>query len=215
MEITWHGNSCFRITERNHISVVTDPGHAQTDVAKLRLRANLVTVSHDRDSHAVEQIKDSDYVIAGPGEYEVGELFVTGIAMHLHDVENDRVLDNVAYFFQYPNNLNVLHLGALHQLPDQSIIEQLDDVNVLLLPVGGADLGGDKLADLISMIEPNFVVPMRPASVAGDDYSTAVDGFLKAMGVNNLEAQDGLRVTASMMPEQTQVVLLRADRLSQ
>ncbi|MBZ0286906.1 MAG: MBL fold metallo-hydrolase, partial [Anaerolineae bacterium] len=25
MEITWYGHSCFRITERNRISVVTDP----------------------------------------------------------------------------------------------------------------------------------------------------------------------------------------------
>ncbi len=209
MEISWYGYSCFRITERGHTSVVTDP-HRSLELAEQRLKADLVTVSHDRKAHQVDQIRDHQYVIAGPGEYEIGELFVTGIDLHLHDADNDTVLDNVAYQFEYPNKLNLLHLGHLHQLPDQSIIEQLDEVHALLLPVGGTVLGGDQLADLISMIEPNFVVPMQPAGVSDDDFATAVDSFIKGIGVANMEAQDALRVTTSVLPEQTQVVQLRS-----
>ena len=212
MDINWYGYSCFRITERGHTSVVTDPYHPSLDLAELRLKADLVTVSHEGAGEQVNDIRDQQYVITGPGEYEIGELFVTGIALHHHEPENGAVNHNVAYHFEYPNSLNVLHLGILHQLPDQSVLEQLDQVNALLLPVENAVLSGDELADLISVIEPNFVVPMQPASLAHDDYSSAVDAFLKTMGVNNVEAQDGLRVTPSAMPEQTQVVLLRPNR---
>ena len=60
------------------------------------------------------------------------------------------------------------------------------------------------------MIEPNFVVPMQPAGVSDDDFATAVDSFIKGMGVANMEAQDALRVTTSVLPEQTQVVQLRS-----
>ena len=80
MDIAWHGYSCFRITERGHTSVVTDPFAERGDAGKLRLAADLVTVSHERARHRVADIRDQKYVIAGPGEYEVGELFVTGIA---------------------------------------------------------------------------------------------------------------------------------------
>ena len=194
--------------------MVTDPFGAKKALAKMRLNADLVTVSHKRAEHRVDDIRDQKYVIAGPGEYEVGELFVTGIALRHHDLEKDVVSDNVAYHFEYPNGLNVLHLGALHQLPDPSIFQRLDQVNTLLLPVEDALLAGDQLADLISVIEPNYVVPMRPIRLRDSDFSTAMDGFLKLMGVNSVEAKDGLRLTPTSLPEQTQVALLRSNHRS-
>lgn len=214
MDIAWHGYSCFRITERGHTSVVTDPYRAKKRGAKLRLAADLVTVSHDRAKHRVEEVRDQQYVIAGPGEYEVGELFITGIALHHHDVEANTVSENVAYHFEYPNDLSVLHLGALRQLPDPSTFEQLDQVNVLLLPVEGAVLGGDPLADLISVIEPSYVVPMRPIPLSDAEFAAAVDSFLKVMGLSIEREADGLRVTPASLPEQTQVALLSANHKS-
>ncbi|MCY3797859.1 MAG: MBL fold metallo-hydrolase [Chloroflexota bacterium] len=211
MDIAWHGYSCFRITERGHTSVVTDPYRAKNRGGKFRLAADLVTVSHDRAKHCVEEVRDQQYVIAGPGEYEVGELFITGIALHHHDVEADTVRENVAYHFEYPNDLSVLHLGALRQLPEPSTFEQLDQVNVLLLPVEGAVLGGDQLADLISVIEPSYVVPMQPILLADSEFATAVESFLKVMGVSIEDEEDGLRVTPTSLPEQTQVALLSAN----
>ena len=214
MDIAWHGYSCFRITERGHTSVVTDPYRAQKRGAKLRITADLVTVSHDRSKHRVDEIRDQKYVIAGPGEYEVGELFITGIALHHHYVESGAVSDNVAYHFEYPNDLSVLHLGALRQLPDPSTFEQLDQVNVLLLPVEGAVLGGDQLADLISVIEPSYVVPMQPILLTDSAFAAAVESFLKVMGVSIEDEEDGLRVTPTSLPEQTQVAILSANHKS-
>lgn len=211
MDIVCHGFSCFRITERGHTSVVTDPYAANADFAKLRLAADLVTVSHKRARHRVEDIRDAKYVIAGPGEYEVGELFVTGIALHHHDAGTDAVSENVAYHFEYPNGLNVLHLGALSQLPDPSIFERMDQVNALLLPVDAALLGGDQLTDLISVIEPNYVAPMQPIRLRAGDFAAALEGFLKLMGVNSVEAQTSLRLTPANLPEQTQIALLEAN----
>ena len=48
MEIVWYGHSCFRFIERGMASVVTDP--FDSDVVgfePLKLRADIVTVSHD------------------------------------------------------------------------------------------------------------------------------------------------------------------------
>lgn len=212
MDITWFGRNCFRITERGHTSVVTDPHKPARGAPELKLRADLVTVSHDLSRHNVDQVKDHDYVISGPGEYEVGDLFVTGIQLHVHDAEKDRVLDNIAYFFEFSNDLSVLHLGKLRQAPDQSMIEQLGEVNVLLIPVnGGGDLPNEQLAELISLIEPNLVIPMYRGKKGSPGGSAIVDGFLKALGTGQMETVDSLRVTMSQLPEQTQVALLRAS----
>lgn len=211
MDITWYGFSCFRITERGHTTVVTDPHPPQLNLAKLGLKADLVTISHESMAEQVDAIRGEKYLIKGAGEYEVGELFVTGIPLHVQVGETSKVRSNFAYQLEYPNNLNVLHLGMLHQKPDQSIIEQLDEVHVLLLPVGGAELSGDDLADLISMIEPSYVLPMQPADVSEEAFTTALDGLLTGMGVANVEWQDMLRVTSSGLDEQTQVIRLHPN----
>ena len=116
-----------------------------------------ITISHDEPGHNfVEAIKTEPHVIRGPGEYEIGGVFVTGIAMH--DVASGR--HNVAYLFDY-NNLTVLHLGDLAHVPDQSEVEALGQVNVLLIPVGGGKgLKADEAAEVVTLIEPYFVVPI-------------------------------------------------------
>lgn len=208
MDITWYGFNCFRIAERGHTTVLTDPHHPRLNLDRLGLKADLVTISHDSMAEQVEAIRGEKYVISGAGEYEVGELFVTGIPLHAQVDETGKVRRNIAYHLEYPNNLNVLHLGLLHQTPDQSIIEQLDEVHVLLLPVGGAGLSGDDLADLISMIEPSYVLPMQPADVSDEAFAAALDGLLTGIGAADAEWQDMLRVTSSGLDEQTQVIRL-------
>lgn len=213
MDITWYGQSCFRITERSQTTIVTDPYHPSIGLPELKLKADLVSVSHDQPGHnAVELIKGVEYVIGGPGEYEIGELFVTGIAMHTYDEEEDIVYENVAYLFVYPNNMTVLHLGDLQKVPDQSTIEQLGEVNVLLVPVGGGNgLTGSDAAEVIALVEPHYVVPMHYAIDGLTLDLDTVDRFLKAMGVSQAEQTDTLRVSSSSLPEQTQVVLLEPN----
>ena len=140
---------------------------------------------------------------------KLGELFVTGIPMHVYDEEQERVRENVAYLFEYPNHLTVLHLGNLHQVPDQSIIEQLGEVHVLLAPVEGGQ--SDQVMDAVALVEPNYVVPMHALDGAAAE-SDSLERFLKAMGISRPEAMSALRVASSSLPEQTQVALLRANQ---
>lgn len=210
MDITWYGHSCFRFVERGQTSVVTDPYHPSIGLPELKLKADLVTVSHDQPGHnAVDVVKGVTYTVGGPGEYEIGGLFVTGIGMHHHDEETGKVDFNVAYLFEYPNEITILHLGDLKQVPDQSTIEQLGEVNVLLIPVGGGNgLRGGQAADVIALVEPHFVVPMHYAIPGLTVELDPVDRFLKAMGVSQAQETDVLKVSNGALPEQTQVVVL-------
>ena len=47
MEIIWHGLSCFRLTQRGMATVVTDPYGSSTGLPQLKLKADIVTISHD------------------------------------------------------------------------------------------------------------------------------------------------------------------------
>ena len=81
MEITWYGLSCFRLTERGLATVVTDPyDHKVVGFNPLKLRGDIVTISHDAPGHNFESaVKPKQMIIDGPGEYEIGGVFITAV----------------------------------------------------------------------------------------------------------------------------------------
>jgi len=205
LDITWYGLSCFRLAERGRIVAITDPFSDSIGLPSPKIKGDVVTISHDEPGHNfVEAIKGQPYVLRGAGEYEIGGVFVTGVA--LHDSESQR--RNVGYLFDY-DNLTVLHLGDLARVPDQSVVEALGQVNVLLVPVGGGKgLKATEAAEVVALIEPYFVVPMHYAQPGLTLDLDPLDKFLKAMGVSKVAESDTLRVTAADTPEQPQVVIL-------
>jgi L-ascorbate metabolism protein UlaG (beta-lactamase superfamily) len=208
LDITWYGHSCFRITERSQISIVTDPFSDSIGLTPPRLKADVVTISHDQPGHNnLEAVRGYSYMLSGAGEYEIGGVFIYGVAMH--HVTNEHYRENVAYLMQY-GPLTVVHLGDLAHVPDQSTVEALGEVNVALVPVGGGHgLKASTAAEVIALLEPNYIVPMHYALPGLKIDLEPVDKFLKEMGVSKVQEEDTLRVLATNLPEQPQVIVLR------
>jgi L-ascorbate metabolism protein UlaG (beta-lactamase superfamily) len=205
MELTWYGLSCFRMSERGQAAVVTDPYESHLGLPPLKLRADVVTVSHNAPGHNHTQaVAGWRHALTGPGEYEIGGVFITGIATG----QEARTTRNVLYLFDF-NGLTVAHLGDMDKVPSQTQIEALEQVNVLLVPVGGGNsLNAAQAAELVSMLEPNIVVPMHYKMDGLDLPLDSVERFLKEMGVTESNTEASLKVTASSLPEETQVALL-------
>lgn len=212
MDITWYGHSCFRITERGQITVVTDPFSESIGLPAPKLKGDVVTVSHDAQGHNYyEAVKGTPQLIAGAGEYEIGGVFINGIA--LHNVEAMR--SNIGYLFDY-DGLRVLHLGDLSYVPTQSVLEDIGQVNALLVPVGGGSaLKAAQAAEVVALIEPYFVVPMHYALPGLTVALEGVEKFLKEMGISSATEVEALRVSATDMPEQPQVVVLTPQGVAQ
>ncbi len=213
MDITWYGLSCFRIRERG-ITVVCDPFEKKTvGLALPRIRADIVTVSHARPGHShVRGIAGHPKVLTGPGEYEIREVFIFGLAGYHKVPEGQPRERNVAFFLDF-DGLMVGHLGDLGELPPQSQLEDLGEVHILMVPVGGHRvLEPSRITDLIGFLEPRLVIPMhyrhpglRP-ELAGS--LEPLERLLKELGVNEPERMASLRVSKSNLPEETQVVVL-------
>jgi L-ascorbate metabolism protein UlaG (beta-lactamase superfamily) len=210
LDITWYGHSCFRITERGNISIVTDPYSSQIGLEMPKLKADVVTISHDAPGHNnLEDVKGYKFTLAGPGEYEFGGTFIYGVALHDTSGELHR---NVGYVVQY-NGLSVAHLGDLRHVPDQSTIEAMGEVNVALVPVGaGGALKASEAAEVIALIEPEYIVPMHYAVPGIKLDLDPVEKFLKEMGVSKVAEEEMLRVSSTSLPEQSQVVVLLPQR---
>jgi L-ascorbate metabolism protein UlaG (beta-lactamase superfamily) len=219
MEITWYGHSCFRLTERNYATVVTDPYDSKSiGYDSLKLRSDIVTVSHDAPGHSnTDAVKGVSHVIDGPGEFEIGGVFVTGVQTdgsgsgkkRSKAKENGAApVRNTIYVFDY-DGITVAHLGDLKEVPTQSEIELLGTINVALVPVGGGGgLNAAKAAEVISLIEPNLVIPMHYATSAAKVSLDSLNKFIKEMGLSKAETQLSLKVTRSGLPDETRVVVL-------
>lgn len=214
MEITWYGHSCFRMMERGMAAVVTDPfDHRVTGYEALKLRADIVTTSHDNPSHNfTEAVKGTSHVITGPGEFEIGGVFITGVQTN-HRSEKGGEPRNTLYVFDF-NGVNVAHLGDMNHVPSQAEVEALGNVHVALVPVGdGSSLNAAKAAEVISLIEPNIVIPMHYATPASAITLDPLNKFLKEMGLTDLEVQPMLKLSGnSTLSEGTRVVVLDYQR---
>ncbi len=210
MEITWYGHSCFRLTERGLATVVTDPFDAETvGYAAIKLKADIVTISHDSAGHNhLNAVKSYNHAITGPGEYEIGGVFITGVQTDGRGKKAEDRLSNTLYVFDY-DGLTVAHLGDLHAVPTQTEVDALGTVHVVLVPVGGGGgLNAAKAAEVISLLEPNIVIPMHYQTPAVKLPLERLDKFMKEMGLHDAETVPTLKVSKSSLSEETKVIVL-------
>ncbi len=210
MEITWYGLSCFRITERGKISIVTDPYDPAIGLPKRNLKADVVTISHDAPGYNfVKAVKVGRRVIAGPGEFEIGGVFVTGVRRVSKKEKENGAVRKTHYVFNF-DGLTIAHLGNMATVPSQAQVEELGSVNIALVPVGGGGaLNPSMAAEVISLIEPSIVIPMHYRTEENGPELSTVAGFLKEMGISDQDPLPSLSITKSSLTEETRVVVLK------
>jgi L-ascorbate metabolism protein UlaG (beta-lactamase superfamily) len=195
-------------------TVVTDPyDHNTTGYEPLKLKADIVTVSHDASGHNnVAAVKGKSHTITGPGEYEIGGVFITGVQTNGHSKRTTEEPRNTLYVFDY-DGITVAHLGDLRRVPTQMEIEALGTVNVALVPVGGGGgLSAAKAAEVVSVIEPGIVIPMHFGTPDSLIKLDPLSKLLKEMGLGSIDPVDSLKVTRGSIPEETHVVVLKYAR---
>jgi hypothetical protein len=202
-------------------TVVTDPyDNKQVGYEPLKLKADIITISHNTAGHHfTSAVKGSSHVIDGPGEYEIGGVFITGIHTNGHTKKTEDEPRNTMYLIDY-NGVNVLHMGDVNRVPTQTEVETLGPVHVALVPVGaGGSLTAIEATEVISLLEPNIVIPMHYATAHSTNTSVKLEPlsrFLKEMGLGSLESVPSLKIpNANSLPDETRVVVLEYQRNNQ
>jgi hypothetical protein len=198
------------LTERSLATVVTDPyDHRVAGAEQLKLKGDIVTISHDAPGHNfLSAVKGYKHMLKGPGEYEIGSVFITGVQTNGHTKKTQEEPRNILYVFDY-EGVTVAHLGNLSRVPTQAEIEALGTVTVALVPVGGGGgLNAAKAAEVVSLLEPGYVIPMHYQSPGSQLKLAPLNKFMKEMGLSDIDPQPSLKVSRSTAPEETRVVVL-------
>jgi L-ascorbate metabolism protein UlaG (beta-lactamase superfamily) len=209
IEVIWYGQTCFRLSGQNSISIVTDPYPPDVGLSLPKLEADIVTVSHRNASCGyLAAVQSPLKLLDGPGEYEISGVFITGVSSFA-DSSRGRVRGpNTVFAFDF-DGMTICHLGRLGHVPTQSQVKNLGSVNVLLVPVGGGgSLTSTQASEVIGLFEPDVVVPMQYRVPGLQEELDGVDHFLKEMGMEEAEGQATLKVSTSVALEETKIVLL-------
>ena len=213
MEITWLGHSCFRIRAKE-ATVVTDPfDNKSTGYSLGRPTADLVTVSIDDAAHNHPSgVAGDPRVIDGPGEYEIAGASVVGIST-FRDKERTAALGrNMVYIIEL-EELRICHLGSIGHVITSDRAEEIGDIDILMVPVGGGDsLEAPPAAETVSLIEPKLVIPMHFKTDIEkeklDPHRPLPQGDGRQVG-GDAHKDDG---DASSLPDATQLLVLDYKR---
>jgi len=188
MVITHHGGQSFKVSFGD-TTLAFDPTSKKSkifDAVKFGADVALISMNHP-DFNGVAEVTYGDkkpFAVAGPGEYEVGDVTVRGYGVEtVYDKEKHY---NTIYQVML-EHMNLVFLGALSDPAiDPKILAELGDIDVLFVPVGGGDVIDVPAASkLATKLEAKVVIPMH--------YDKkALEAFLKEEGSNNAKPQDKL-----------------------
>jgi len=209
MEITWLGHSCFRI-KNNPVTIIADPYAPDIGYCLGKQTAQIVTVSHQHPGHShAEGVGGEPRLVTGPGEYEISGVLIMGVAT-FHD--NKKGADrgkNTVYVIEV-GGVSVCHLGDLGHVLTAEQVEEMENVDVLLLPVGGVStIDAARAVEVVRQIEPQVIIPMHYKTEAVKRDLAPVGKFLKEIGVEESEPLPKLTVNKTSLPPTTQVTLLK------
>lgn len=214
MHIIWHGQSCFQIlTSRGkdeQISIVIDPFSEEIGLRIPKLEANILIVTHDHADHNnTKSVAGNPFLISGPGEYEIKDTHIQGISSFHDDSSGKERGGNTIYTIEM-EELKLCHLGDLGQkelTPEQ--LEEIGNVDILMLPVGGVyTIDSKQAAKIISQIEPKIIVPMHYQIPKLKLKLDGVDKFLKVIGAKSAESQPKLLIKKKDLPPEGEMKII-------
>jgi L-ascorbate metabolism protein UlaG (beta-lactamase superfamily) len=139
-------------------------------------------------------------------------VFLDGVPTY-HDGHKGAERGKNTAFIVEMDNIRLCHLGDLGHVPSADQVEELSGVHILLVPVGGnTTIDAAAAAEVVSLLEPNLVIPMHYGTPAASMPLDPLDRFLREMGVKSHEPQAKLSVSRSALPQETQVVVMDYKR---
>jgi len=214
MEIIWRGHAFFEIVTKTK-KIAVDPFSEKIGLKGPKIKTDILLITHNHYDHNEKRIVSGNYfLIEGPGEYEVGGIFIYGIESFHDNVQGKERGKNTIYLIE-TENLRICHMGDFGQKElTQQQKEKLLPVDILMIPVGGTyTIEPKEAVQIINEIEPKFVIPMH-YFVEGLKIKLAkVDEFLKAFGEKKIAPVESLKIKRKEeLPETTKVLLLEIKK---
>lgn len=197
MELEYKGATAVIIKAANSGSIVLDPKIEQFGLKNLKVTDAIELATHPSKESDSD---DQKILINGPGEYEVSNISIKGIAAaHFNQPE-----DKVTIYSITISGVRVVVLGHIQPNLDEAQLETIGLADVLVLPVGGNNitLSPHDAAKIVNQIDPKIVVPVhyQDKAIKYDVEQETVDVFLKELAATEHQVVDKLKLKNAVLP---------------
>jgi len=159
MEIDFFGANCFRMKTKETIIIVDD--NLKSLGGKSPQTDKSVVFYTNRRLDAGRASNKSKLVIDTPGEFEVGDLTVTGVQARAH-IDTEEQMTSTVFQFIFGGQTVTL-LGHIHPDISADVDELISGTDLLIIPVGGNGYTLDPAgaSKVIKKVEPEIVIPSQ------------------------------------------------------
>ncbi len=214
MEISLNGPNVFLIKTTSG-SVICDPANKQEATFVPATAADdTVIVAILRSTPAKSAFKRpnsqiSTDTISHPGEYEIGDLGLRGIALTIDPDSKSK--STITSFRVDAEGLAVYMLGLAKTTPDARTVQLIGHIDVLLLDTARLDMDVKELSSIIGALDPSLVL-VNGLDAESNEPNAMLKSLLGEAGSDQTRKEPQLRVnlTRSAMPENREVIVLRS-----
>ncbi|HSE28987.1 MAG TPA: MBL fold metallo-hydrolase [Candidatus Saccharimonadales bacterium] len=200
MDIEYKGANCITIDRKKDVFVI-DP--KLSSVGLKDFKGKSVAFIATKHAFMSEPTDEEVVLIDGPGEYEVKNCTIKGIAARPHSSLKDDDKSATMYKLNI-DDTTIAIIGHVDPNLSDEQLEALGVVDILVVPVGGYGytLDAKSAANLVKKIEPKTVIPTHyaDASIKYEVEQAGLDEFVKELGGANVEEYAKLKVKSGLLP---------------
>lgn len=193
MIITYHGVDFFKVSFGD-TTLAINPISKDSKIKSTRFGSDITLVSLRSPEHNGTDVtsrgEKESFIIEGPGEYEVKGVFIKGFISKSNYGDEERI--NTIYTVNL-EGISLCFLGAIgnEKLPS-SVIEAIDGVDVLFVPIGGDGVLSPAAAHKLAVqFGPKIIIPSHFGDVG---EKNALSVFLKEAGEEKVTPIDKLTI---------------------
>lgn len=210
MDIEYKGANCIVITSKKD-TFVTDPNISTVGLKDQGYNATAQLLTHQR---FMAPASSETVVINGPGEYEVRNCSIVGVAAQSY-IESPDLPPSATIFCLKLDDITVAIIGHVASKLSEAQLEALGVVDVLVLPVGnhGYTLDTQAAVDVVRATDPKVVIPTHYAA-EGVNYEVpqdTADGFIKELGAAS-ETVTKLKLKGGQLPDKLTVFIVELTK---
>lgn len=204
MELQFYGANCLGVTYKG-TRIVIDDNLAELGAKTVTKSTDVALFTGLHEGQSAGRLS-----LDSPGEYEVADVSIIGIAARSHLEETGKL--GTTMFKLAAGELSIFITGHIYPQLNDEQLEAIGTVDVLVVPVGGNGYTVDPVGalQLIKAIEPKLVIPTHYADkslkypVPQQDLAAA----LKELAMEPKETISKLKLKSSELGDLTQLIIL-------
>jgi L-ascorbate metabolism protein UlaG (beta-lactamase superfamily) len=212
-QVEWLGHCAFRIVSSTGTKILIDPFDETIGLRVSYYECDILLISHSHyDSSARHLVQPGFEEISGSGEFNIRGVKIKAFQTY-HDDRLGKDYGTVLVFVIELDGMKFGYLSHIGARPKQAILDELKNLDVCFIPVGGVlVLDPNEAKQLIEELQPGYIIPMHFNDRDLNFTLLGIGEFAKAMlDIASIEEIKGwvVEIDKESIPKSPTVVMMQ------